>query len=129
RADLDLRVLFALLPDARRQGVGFDRAFEWDVPLLDGYEWELLPNGVEHARLDGFLKSSTPTIRRRLRDLAPDVVLVTGWHQRPLVQALVASRRLGVPILLRGESNDLRSRPHPVRWAQRALLSICAGFL
>ena len=32
-----LTVVYATRPTPEQQGVGFDRAFEWDVPLTDGY--------------------------------------------------------------------------------------------
>src|SRR6185437_17070238 len=34
---IDLTVLYASRPSEAQQGTGFDRAFAWDLPLLDGY--------------------------------------------------------------------------------------------
>src|SRR5207248_307652 len=41
-AELDLTVIYASRPAAGQQGTGFDRAFEWDTPLLTGYRWEIV---------------------------------------------------------------------------------------
>ena len=55
---LETRVFFAQIPDPAAQGVGFDRPFAWDVPLLDGYSWESVPNArprplaLEHRPAD-----------------------------------------------------------------------------
>ena len=41
RNDISLNVLFLSILDAQQQGVGFGISFEWDVPLLDGYNWKV----------------------------------------------------------------------------------------
>ncbi len=128
-ADIDLRVFYAHQPDALAQGAGFGVAFEWDLPLLEGYDHEFLPNHARRPGLEGFWGCHTPTVLARLRGFAPDVVLVHGWHTRTCLQALAAARRLGVPVVVRGESNDLRRRPAWVKVAQRLLLSRYAACL
>src|SRR5687767_735359 len=37
--EIDLTVLYAAIPDSRQQGVGFNRAFAWDVPVTEGYRY------------------------------------------------------------------------------------------
>lgn len=122
RAEVDLTVFYSLLPDAAGQGVGFGVPFEWDVPLLDGYDWTLLPNARAEPGLDGFFAGSTPTVRRELAAASLDAVVITGWHALPMLQALAASLRLGLPRLVRGESNALRDRALHARLLHRLLL-------
>lgn len=126
---IDLTVYYALIPDREQQGVGFDVPFDWDIPLLEGYEWELLPNKRKEPSLRGFLNSSTPAIYSILKKTRPDVVIITGWQSLPLLQALWASIRLGIKRIVRGESNSLRHRPWLVRMWHRALLSRFDAFL
>ena len=120
---VELTVYFALLPTPEQQGVDFGVDFAWDVPLLEGYRWEALENTARHPSLRGFLASRTPGVGETLARAAPDAVIVGGWNSLPLVQALRASRRLGVPCLVRAESSALRPRPPWVRAAHRVLLS------
>jgi len=122
RPELELKVYYALLPDAAQQGIGFGVAFQWDIPLLEGYEWEPLPNARARPRLGRFFGSSTPAILGRLREWRPAAVVITGWNAAPLVQALAACGRLRIPAIVRGESNALRRRPVAVRIVHRALL-------
>ena len=122
RPELDVKVFFGQLPDPAAQGIGFGRELAWDVPLLEGYPWEAVPNARARPQLGGFLDSSTPRIGERLRAYAPDAALLTGWNQLPLVQALLACERLGVPTLVRGESNALKPRGPLVRLLHRHLL-------
>lgn len=125
RTDIDLTVGFLDLPDAARQGVGFGRAFAWDIPLLDGYHWiqfdAKVQPGARSQRFDG---RTLVDARAQLRRLTPDVVLVTGWNQLGLLQAWLAARLEGMPLVVRGESNVKRRRPAWKRWAHRLLLSM-----
>src|SRR5262245_57977269 len=82
--NVNLKVYYALLPDEKEQGVGFGEAFAWDIPLMEGYDWELVPNKRKSASLSGFFRSSTPALRRILGDSKPDVVIITGWQSLPL---------------------------------------------
>jgi glycosyltransferase involved in cell wall biosynthesis len=55
--------------------------------------------------------------------------MVLGWQEVTLVQALLACRSRRVPVLLRGESNVLRSRGRAVSLIHRLYLGLCDGFL
>jgi glycosyltransferase involved in cell wall biosynthesis len=128
---IDFSVLFVQQPDAHAQGRGFGVAFEWDVPLLDGYRWSVVPPSQLRGRggLQGFLATRIADPLALLRELAPDVLVLTGWHVWPLVQLLMAARRLRIPVIMRGEANALRRRGWRARLAHRWLLGQCAAFL
>jgi glycosyltransferase involved in cell wall biosynthesis len=122
---VDLVVGFLDLPDAARQGAGFGVDFAWDVPLTDGYRWVRLSAAV----VQGPRASRFPgrRWRRPLRDLtvlAPDVVMVMGWNQLGLVQAWLAAKWRGLPLIVRGESNAKRLRVRWKRSLHRILLSL-----
>lgn len=124
-----LRVFFSLLPDAAEQGIGFGRAFSWDVPVSQGYEWSVLPQGKANPNLGGFRGLRSAGIGRALAEFSPDVVLLTGWNARPLLQALQAAVQLGIPTVVRGESNSLRPRAIWKSAVQRVLLSLYDAFV
>ena len=127
--ELDLKVFFGLLPDAAQQGVGFGVGFQWDIPLLDGYRWELLPNAAKTPSLGAFGGCDTPEVGRVLRDWRPDAALLTGWQSRMLVQAWWACVRLGIPRIIRGESNHLAPRPAWKQFGHRLWLKGFDRFL
>lgn len=126
---IDFSVLFIQRPDAREQGRGFGIAFEWDVPLLDGYRWSVVPRLRGRGGLQGFFAVRIDGAAALLRELDPDILVLTGWHAWPLMQLLVAARRLGIPVIMRGEANALRPRSWHVRMVHRWLLRQCAAFL
>jgi glycosyltransferase involved in cell wall biosynthesis len=111
RPELDVKVFFGMVPDAVQQGVGFGVGFRWDVPLLEGYDSETLHNMARRPSLGTFDGCDTPGVARRLRAWKPDLSILTGWQSKMLVQAWWACLRLGVPRIVRGESNALRDRP------------------
>ena len=124
-----LKVYYALLPDGKQQGVGFNVPFAWDIPMLADYEWEVLPNTARRPGLKGFFSSSTPSIRGVLAGSRPDVVIITGWNALPLLQALWACIVLRIPRIVRGESNAMRARAGWVRVLHRLLFSLYDAYL
>lgn len=128
-SDIELKVYYAFLPDEKQQGIGFGVSFTWDIPMLEGYNWELLQNRVEQPSLGHFFGLNTPGITLALARDRPDAVIITGWHSLPMLQALWACIRLGIPRVVRGESNDLRKRRWWIRLLHRALLSRFDAFL
>lgn len=119
---LEFSVLFATLPDARAQGSGFGVDFEWDVPLLEGYNHTVLDNLARSPAVTHFSGCDTPGIFAELKSLKPDAVVVNGWVVKTCLQALWACKRLGIPCLVRGEANNLRQRPWWKRLLQRVLV-------
>jgi glycosyltransferase involved in cell wall biosynthesis len=113
--EVELTVLHATQPTPEQQGVGFDQAFEWDLPLTEGYRSIVVRPARENDRIDSssFTGLDVPQIGRAIADTAPDVVLITGWYSVTLVRALFACRRLGVPTLYRGDSHLLSG---PTGW-------------
>jgi glycosyltransferase involved in cell wall biosynthesis len=128
-ASIDFSVLFVQQPDPKEQGRGFGIPFEWDVPILDGYRWSVVPRLRGRGGLKGFFAARIAKPMALLRELAPDVIVLTGWHIWPLVQLLVAARRLRIPVVMRGEANALRPRGWRARLVHRWLLARCAAFL
>ena len=126
---IDLQVLFCMVPDARQQGAGFGVDFHWDVPLLDGYSYEVLRNTARQPAVTTFAGCDTPEVGVQIRRHRFDAVIVNGWVVKSCLQALFACRRQGVPCLVRGESNTLRPRTWWRRLAHRVLLRQYAACL
>ena len=110
---LDLTVFYGYQPEPFDQAkAGFGVGFEWDVDLHSGYRSRFLENRARYPRLDGFTGISTPDIGERLRAGNFDAVLLIGWHKKFLLQTLVAAKRIGLPVLQRGDSHLQTQRSH-----------------
>jgi len=127
--DVDLTVFYCMLPDARQQGEGFGVAFQWDIPLLEGYRYEVLANRARRPSPTRFSGCDTPGIEGGVRDGGFDAFIVNGWVAKACLQALRACRRWSVPCIVRGESNALRPRPTWKRFLHRRLLRKYSAFL
>lgn len=133
-AALDLRVFYLWQPEA---GGGFDPGFrrqvEWDVPLLEGYAHEFVPNTAARpssARLRGI---QNPELENRLGRFRPEAALLLGYRYESLLR-LLFSRRRRFPLLLRGDSHRLSGfggglKKGARRLAIRAIFRRFAGFL
>jgi glycosyltransferase involved in cell wall biosynthesis len=105
--EIDLTVLYATQPTAEQQGVGFGRAFLWDVPLTDGYRSRVVRPAAPRGSLqsDRFWSLDVPEIGAAIRESEPEVVLLPGWQSITLLRALWACRRASIPLLYRGDSH------------------------
>ena len=103
---LDLTVFFAHRATKLDQAnAGFGIGFEWDIDLLSGYKSVFLRNVAKQPGLGGFAGCDTPEIGAELAKCGFDAVLVQGWHLKAFLQAMFAAKRLGLPLLVRGDSH------------------------
>jgi len=108
--DLDLVVLFLSDFSTRPlQDSGFGRSIAWDVDLLEGYQSRVLR---AWGRRDGisFWKPFTIDVEGELRRGQYDAVWLHGYAHQAQLRALLAAKRLGIKVLLRGETHATTSR-------------------
>ena len=110
--EIALTVVYATQPTPEQQGVGFDRAFEWDVPLTDGYRSITVRPAQPGDRIDSshFTGLDVPEIGGAIAATRPDVVMIPGWYSLTLVRALLSVPASADPDAL---SRRLASRERP----------------
>ncbi len=89
----------------------FGQAFAWDLDLLAGYPSYYLPvkPGWTLSKFRGIeLEGSWDKL---LKDRGVTALWVEGWRFKANWLAIQAAHRLGIPVWLRGESNDLKHDP------------------
>jgi glycosyltransferase involved in cell wall biosynthesis len=108
--DIELNVLFCSDISLREHMEnGFGVNVKWDVPLLDGYQYEFLPSIRDNGRF-GFFSILNYGIYKRLRDGRFDAIWVHGYGTVSALYAIMAARLLRTPILIRSDST-LFDRP------------------
>lgn len=122
---LDVEVIFLRELTPIQQGVGFGTAFQWDLPLREGYASQVLGVDAGIGKLPRLLMRLYRTLRLR----RPAAVMITGWNEPGLWAAYPLLRLLGVPVIVRGESNALRARSAPIKLLHRMLLSLASAFV
>jgi len=58
---------------------GFGKNISWDIPLLDGYEYEFVPNSSKHPDSNRFWGIINPGLQKQIQAFEPDAVLVFRW--------------------------------------------------
>ncbi len=128
-SDIDVKVFYGVCPDPDLQGVGFGIPFSWDIPMLNGYPWWVSRRSNAARLRNGLFYLWTRDLADALRRWEPDVALVSGWNSLYLFQAIGICRRFGVPIVVRGEVNGLKTRPPWMRQYHAALFRRFQAFL
>jgi glycosyltransferase involved in cell wall biosynthesis len=119
---VDLHVFYAHRATAQDQAIaGFGVPFEWDVDLLEGYNYSWLPNHSRRPGVEGFFGCDTPSIRAELGKGTFDAVLVNGWNLKSYWQAVGAARAHNVPVMVRGDSQLLTPR-NPLKKAVKNIV-------
>ncbi|MDR1988973.1 MAG: glycosyltransferase family 4 protein [Acidobacteriaceae bacterium] len=133
-AQIDLEIFFCHRQDDKGQAdAGYGTAFEWDVPLLDGYRHTWLKNVSRQPNVFSFRGCDTPEIGTRLAEGRFDACILNGWYLKSHLQAILACRRLGLPVFIRGDSQRATDRPLLLRALKypfyRTLLNSVTGHL
>ncbi len=95
---------------------------QWDIPLLEGYEWTLLRNRSPWRGADHVLRFIHPGIAGVLRGGRYDALIVHGYAHATEWLAFLGAGTSRTPILLRGESTLLGRRTPWVAAAKRLAL-------
>ncbi len=132
--EIDLRVFylwnFGVQPLYDRE---FAQSVQWDIPLLEGYESEFVPNRSSDPGTHHVLGLDNPTVVDRLAAWSPDAILLFGYTYAAHLRILFSRRLRNIPFLLRGDSHDLFRnadwKAPLVRLGRRRLFRKFAAFL
>jgi glycosyltransferase involved in cell wall biosynthesis len=84
---------------------GFGKPVQWDIPLLDGYSSRMLPALRRGTRLS-FFSPLNYGLRREFQRGRYDALWVHGWGYWSHWSAVRTAKRLGMKVLLRGETGS-----------------------
>lgn len=123
RPEISLNVYYMSDQGARlSRDPEFGVAFQWDVPLLDGYPWTQLQNRSPWPEADHPFRFVHPSIAGVLRRERYDALIVHGYAHVTEWLAFLGAWRSATPVLLRGESTLLGRRAPWVAAAKRTAL-------
>jgi glycosyltransferase involved in cell wall biosynthesis len=98
---------------------GFKSNRKWDIPLLDGYEFEFVPNLAKNPGTHHFSGIDNPSLHQRIAEWGAQAVLVYAWNLKTHLQALRYFHGK-IPVFFRGDST-LLNRNSRLRSAARHL--------
>jgi glycosyltransferase involved in cell wall biosynthesis len=124
RTEFDLTVFFCSDWGIKTyRDEGFGQELKWDIPLLDGYRSEFLPNVSPKPNSSKFWGLINPAIVRRVRNGSFDAVLIQGWARFTDWLCLCTAFISGIHVLLRGDTNLLPTLPQWKSVIKRAVLT------
>jgi len=111
-----LKVFYTWRDAGPARDAKFGKEFAWDIPLMEGYEFEVVPNtstdpGTHHRK--GLIN---PDLVERVKAWKPDAVHITGYNYVSHGQAIKKLSKAGIPVIFRGDSHLLDGRGPWWKW-------------
>ncbi len=108
---LDILVAYCSLRGAQAAiHTEFGVDVKWDVPLLEGYPWKLIPPSKADENGSGRPGFFSQELSRLVRDGGFDAIYVGGYYFPEAWRVLLAAKRLGIPYILSTDVHTLESR-------------------
>jgi len=109
RENVKLRVFYtwSQVHTEKKFDPGFNKHIEWDIPLLEGYDFEFVPNESQQPGSHHRKGIINPTLISKIKSWKPDALLIFGWNY---VSHWKCMRYFHgrIPIFFRGDSTFLR---------------------
>ncbi len=91
---------------------GFGKKIVWDIPILDGYDFEFLENVSDNASSKHYNGIVNPDIVNKVNHWKPNAILVFGWKFNSHLKVLIHFKNR-IPIFFRGDSTLLSEPRRP----------------
>ena len=101
---------------------GFGQKIEWDIPLLERYNYQFLENIAPHKGSHHFKGIDNPTIIEEVKQYNPNAILVFGWSYKSHLK-IIRYFSNKIPIWFRGDSHLLDEISFPKRIARKLFLT------
>lgn len=100
---------------------GFEEEVQWDLPLLEGYDYTFVMNAASDPGTHHFWGLVNPELVTSVKNWHPDAVLIHGWNYASHLWALLRFHG-NVPVLFRGDSTLIDESSGPRKWMRRLWL-------
>ncbi len=109
-SDIDLKVFylwnFGVTETVDQE---FQQAVKWDIPLLEGYDYEFIPNTSKNPGTKNIGGLKNPSLLSKIADYNPDAVMLIGYNYASLYRFLWQWNTRKAPLIFRGDSHRLQS--------------------
>lgn len=87
---------------------GFKQSLKWDIPLLEGYDFEFIPNVSKDRGTHHIFGLRNPSLTQRVLAFKPDAILLTvSYNYVSIYSFLWQMRHIEIPIIFRGDSHRI----------------------
>ncbi len=88
---------------------GFGKSINWDIPLLEGYDFQFEKNTSKKPGSHSFWGIKNPDLSKNIKAWQADALLVFGWAYQSHLQALIYFKNK-IPVFFRGDSTLLNKK-------------------
>lgn len=88
----------------------FGKRVQWDIPLMEGYEWEAVENIAKNQSSKQWSGIDCPALIDRIKAFEPDAVMVYGWNLKSHFRTMRHFKGK-IPVWFFGDSTLLDERP------------------
>lgn len=120
RRTIEFKVFYTKYRESTLYDPGFQRNVSWDLPLLDGYNYEF-------SNVENVFESARKTIRS-IEKYSPDGIIVFGWNFFAHF-AIMHHFKGQVPIYFRGDSTLIDSCGWPKKIIRQLVLRFVYNFV
>ena len=126
---IDLKVYFMWTLGTKEQVMDpeFNRVFKWDLPLLDGYNYELIKNYSPRPRNTLFGQINLGIVGKLYRD-RPELLLVHGWNSIGNILGVLAAYAFGISVAIHGDNCFSCEASKPI-WKRKIKKIVLGAFL
>ena len=111
KAGIELKVFYLWdLGVSTANDPGFGRPLQWDIPLLEGHEYQFVINKANKPGNNHFFGYVNPGLAPRLAAWRPDAILLMNYAFLTYILLLLDPRFWKVPFILRGDSHNLNRK-------------------
>lgn len=106
--DIEIKVFYLWDFGVTQQvDAGFKQLVQWDIPLLDGYSYEFVPNTSPNPGTHNFWGLQNPTLIEQVKSYQPAAVLLMCYNYASTQRLIWNWNTHQTPLLFRGDSHRL----------------------
>jgi glycosyltransferase involved in cell wall biosynthesis len=107
---------------------GFGKVIQWDIPLLQGYDYCFVKNISKKPGSTHFTGIDNPSLVAEIKEWKADAILVYGWSFKSHLRCLRYFHNK-LPVYFKGDSTLLDEQPGLKQLARRLFLKWVYGFV
>lgn len=107
---ISLKVFYTLGNSSlEKYDIGFKQKIEWDIPLLEGYDYEFLENIAQDKGSHHFRGIVNPNAIDSIKQFNPNAILIYGWSYRSHLK-IIRYFKNKTQLYFRGDSTLLNQK-------------------
>ena len=130
RGEVEVKVFYTWgVQSIEKYDPEFDKAIQWDIPLLEGYDYEFLENVAKQPGSHHFKGIINPDAVKSIEDFDPEALLIYGWSFESHLKIMKHFKRKRKLVLFRGDSTNLNDSSFFKAWARKLALNYIFRFV